>query len=227
MSELYEARGLAFRYRPRLKMTETFFSLQGEGLHSGYPCTFLRLTGCALRCTYCDTEYAFYGGQWQSFDALSAVVKQHGARYVQITGGEPLHQKAVWPFIDRLVDEGFVPLIETSGAVDIAGLHPKAHVVLDLKTPESGELDRMRWENLALLKPSDEVKFVCCSLDDLAWSFSVIREHRLDERFQVLISPIAASEEKALFADKVIESGLNVRFQVQLHKVLWGDLPGK
>lgn len=227
MSELYQKGGLQFRYRPRLKMTETFLSLQGEGSHSGYPCTFLRLTGCALRCTYCDTEYAFYGGGWQSFDELVGIVKQHGARYVQITGGEPLHQKAVWPFIDRLIDEGFVPLIETSGAVDISGLHPEAHIVLDLKTPDSGESERMLWGNLALLKPTDEVKFVCCSEADLAWSFAVIREHRLDERFRVLISPIAASEEKAVFADKVIESGLNIRFQVQLHKVLWGDKPGK
>lgn len=227
MSEMYQERGQTFRFRPRLKISETFFSLQGEGLHSGYPCTFIRLTGCALRCTYCDTTYAFYGGSWRSFASLLEEVKHNGGRYVQITGGEPLHQKAVWPFIDQLVAAGFVPLIETSGAVAIGGLHPKAHVVLDLKTPDSGESDRMLWSNLDLLKPTDEVKFVVCSLADLAWSFDEIRRRRLDQRFRVLISPIAASEEKTLFAEKVVESGLNIRFQVQLHKVLWGDVPGK
>lgn len=227
MSDLYQERGLAFRFRPRLKISETFFSLQGEGLHSGYPCTFIRLTGCALRCTYCDTTYAFYGGGWRSFESLIEEVKRNGSRYVQITGGEPLHQKAVWPFIDMLVAAGFVPLIETSGAVAIDGLHPDAHVVLDLKTPDSGESERMLWSNLELLKPTDEVKFVCCSVADLTWSFEMIRRHRLDQRFRVLISPIAASDEKTLLAEKVVESGLNIRFQVQLHKVLWGDVPGK
>ncbi|CAM2066482.1 7-carboxy-7-deazaguanine synthase [Sulfidibacter corallicola] len=223
----YEKRGLSFKYKPRLKITECFHSLQGEGTHSGLPCTFIRLTGCALRCTYCDTEYAFYGGSWKSFDELLGYVREKGAHLVQITGGEPLHQRAVWALIDALIEQGYRPLIETSGAVSIAGLHPEAHVVLDVKTPESGELDRMLWSNLDLLKPSDEVKFVCCSEADLAWSLEKVRALALDRRFQVLISPVAASEDKHRYAEKVIESGLQVRFQVQLHKTLWGDVAGK
>ncbi len=204
-----------------------FHSLQGEGQHAGLPCTFIRLTGCALRCTYCDTPYAFYGGDWQSFEQIAAYAAEKGARLVQITGGEPLHQKAVWPLIDLLDERGFKVLVETGGAVDIAGLNPNAHIVLDIKTPESGELDRMLWDNLDKLKPRDEVKFVTCSLKDLAWSLDKIRELRLDDRFQVLISPIAESTEKAAFAEAVIQSGLQVRFQVQLHKTLWGDEAGR
>ncbi|MDJ0837138.1 MAG: radical SAM protein [Acidobacteriota bacterium] len=210
-----------------MKITEMFHSLQGEGQHAGLPCTFIRLTGCALRCTYCDTPYAFYGGDWQSFEQIAAYAAEKGARLVQITGGEPLHQKAVWPLIDLLDERGFKVLVETGGAVDIAGLNPNAHIVLDIKTPESGELDRMLWDNLDKLKPRDEVKFVTCSLKDLAWSLDKIRELRLDDRFQVLISPIAESTEKAAFAEAVIQSGLQVRFQVQLHKTLWGDEAGR
>lgn len=220
---LYEARGVSFTYRPRLKIKEVFHSLQGEGQHSGLPCTFIRLTGCALRCTYCDTEYAFYGGQWQSFDELLAQTSGHGSSLVQITGGEPLHQPAVWPFIDRLVAEGFQPLVETSGAVSIAGLHPTAHIVLDVKTPASGEVARMLWSNFEHLKPSDEVKFVVCDSADLAWSLEKVRELDLAQRFHVLISPIAESDEKTQLADATLASGLPVRFQVQLHKVLWGE----
>lgn len=223
----YGERGLSFRYKPRLKITETFHSLQGEGLHSGLPCTFVRLTGCGLRCSYCDTAYAFYGGAWQSFEDLYDDVRQKGASLVQITGGEPLHQKAVWPFIDGLIARGFKVLIETGGHVSIAGLHGQAHVVLDLKTPDSGESERMLWSNLELLKASDEIKFVVCSQSDLDWAFATIREHNLAKRFQVLISPMASYADKASLADQVIASGLGVRFQVQLHKVLWGDVAGK
>jgi 7-carboxy-7-deazaguanine synthase len=225
--ETYSQRGLSFRYKTRLKITETFLSLQGEGQHSGLPCTFIRLTGCGLRCSYCDTAYAFYGGNWRSFEELQQDATEKGAYLVQITGGEPLHQKAVWPFIDNLIEAGHKVLIETGGHVSIAGLHPQAHIVLDLKTPDSGETERMLWENLELLKPSDEVKFVICSSEDLDWAFSTIREHQLDRRFKVLISPMANLEAKHELADAVIQSGLNVRFQVQLHKVLWGDVAGK
>ena len=224
---VYERRGLKLKYRRRLKITEVFHSLQGEGVHSGLPTTFIRLTGCALRCHYCDTAYAFYGGAWQDFEELLAKVAEHGAPLVQITGGEPLHQKGVWPFVDELVEAGFKPLIETSGAESIAGLHPKAHIVLDLKTPESGEDKRMLWENLDHLKASDEVKFVVCSPGDLAWSLATIRKHHLDSRFQVLISPVADLENKAALAEILIASGVQARYQVQLHKVLWGDEAGR
>lgn len=223
----YGERGLSFHYKTRLKITETFLSLQGEGQHSGLPCTFVRLTGCGLRCRYCDTSYAFHGGAWRSFDDLFHDIAAKAAKLIQITGGEPLHQKAVWPFIDDLIARGYRVLIETGGHVSIAGLHPAAHIVLDLKTPESGESEEMVWANLDLLKASDEIKFVVCSASDLEWSFEVIREHKLDERFHVLISPMASLQDKASLADRVIASGLHVRFQVQLHKVLWGDVAGK
>lgn len=219
--------GLEIKYKPRLKINECFLSVQGEGQHSGLPCTFIRLTGCALRCTYCDSEYAFYGGEWQSFENLMAYVTDKGARLVQITGGEPLHQRAVWPFIHQLIEAGYKPLVETSGAVDISGLPKGTHVVLDIKTPESGELARMRWENLDLLSPEDEVKFVVCSQKDMDWSLDVIRERQLDTRFQVLVSPIWSLENKHQIAEQVVDSGLNIRFQLQLHKILWGDVPGK
>ena len=225
--EVYQKAGLSFKYRPRLKISELFYSIQGEGLHSGYPCTFVRLTGCALRCTYCDTAHAFYGGNWHNLEELNRYVAQQPTRLVQITGGEPLHQKTVWPWVDQLVDAGYQPLIETSGAVPIDGLNPGAHIVLDLKTPASGEADRMIWENLERLKPEDEIKFVVCSSEDLHWSFAKIREHELDRRFSVLISPEARIQDKAAYADQVLASGLKLRFQIQLHKVLWGDRVGK
>lgn len=223
----YERRGVYLPYRRRLKITEVFHSLQGEGVHAGLATTFVRLTGCALRCTYCDTAYAFYGGKWQSFEELQDQVKAFGAPLVQITGGEPLHQKGVWPFVDELVDAGFKPLIETSGAESIAGLHPQAHIVLDIKTPESGELGRMLWENLEFLKPSDEVKFVVCSPEDFEWSANQIREKQLDQRFQVLISPVADMAQKHVVAERLLASGLRARFQVQLHKILWGNEAGR
>ena len=212
--------------RDRLKITETFLSLQGEGSHSGLPCTFIRLTGCALRCTYCDTPYAFHGGGWKSFDELHAYAVEKGARLVQITGGEPLHQKAVRRFIDQLIERDFLPMIETGGMESIEGLNPKAHIVLDLKTPESGESEKMMWSNLDHLKPTDEIKFVVCSLADLEWSLDKIREHQLDQRFNVLISPVAEDADKRKYAERLIESGIRARFQIQLHKVLWGDEAG-
>lgn len=224
----YNTWGRSLKYRPRLKISECFHSIQGEGIHTGLPCTFIRLTGCALRCGYCDSEYAFYGGQWQSFDELLDYARKHGSRLVQVTGGEPLHQKAVWPFCDLLIENGFKPLIETSGAEDISGLNPQAHIVLDIKTPASGEADKMRLENLDLIRESDEVKFVVCHRDDLAWSLDFIRSRDLDRKTQVLISPEwGAFDDRVYFAETVANSGLNVRFQLQIHKILWGDVPGK
>jgi len=224
---LYNRRGLNFKYRERLKISEIFHSIQGEGCHVGLPTTFVRLTGCALRCVYCDTTHAFYGGDWHSFESLHQSIRAYPTPWIQITGGEPLHQKAVWPFVDELIDEGFRPLIETSGAESIEGLHPEAHIVLDLKTPESGELDRMVWANLDHLKPSDEVKFVVCSEKDLSWSLDKISELQLDRRFQVLISPVAELENKPQLAEHMLKSGVRARFQIQLHKVLWGDEVGR
>ena len=196
MDVYLDGAGRRINYKPRLKISETFHSLQGEGRHSGLPCTFIRLTGCALRCTYCDSAYAFYGGRWESFDDLIAVIRATGAHLVQVTGGEPLHQPAAWPFLQRLIDDGFKPLLETGGAVDITGLPEGTHVVLDIKTPESGESARMRLDNLALLKPTDEVKFVVCSEADLDWSLDFIRTHDLDRRCEVLVSPVWSLADK-------------------------------
>lgn len=224
---VYDRRGLSFKYRERLKISEIFHSIQGEGCHAGLPTTFIRLTGCALRCTYCDTTHAFYGGTWQDFEGLHKQVEGFHTPWVQITGGEPLHQKAVWPFTDALIDAGYQPLIETSGAESVKGLHPEAHIVLDLKTPESGELDKMLWANLDHLKASDEIKFVVCSEKDLDWSLEIIQTHRLDQRFQILISPVAALDNKQQLAEQMLKSGVRARFQIQLHKVLWGDEVGR
>ncbi len=196
-------------------------------MHTGLPTSFIRLTGCALRCTYCDTPYAFYGGSWQTFEEIFAWLGDRATPLVQITGGEPLHQKAVWPLVAELVTRGYEPLIETSGAVDINGLDPAAHIVLDIKTPESGEHDRMIWENLDALKPTDEVKFVVCSGEDLAWSLKIIRELDLCSRFQVLVSPVAEIADKTALAEQVLAARLPVRFQVQLHKILWGEEKGR
>lgn len=223
----YRGRGVTFNYRPRLKITEQFHSLQGEGKHVGLPCSFVRLTGCGLRCTYCDTPYAFYGGGWQDFDAIESWLSNQGAKLVQITGGEPLHQRAVLVFMDQLLAKGYTVLLETGGHVSLQGVHPEVHIVMDIKTPESGELERMLWENLDLLKSSDELKFVVCSRADLAWSLEQIRQKRLDQRFNVLISPVAGAEEKAAMAEDVINSRLQVRYQLQLHKQIWGDEAGR
>jgi len=210
----------AFNYRPRLKISERFHSLQGEGSHAGLPCTFIRLTGCALRCRWCDSEYAFYGGRWQTFDELLTYARAMASPLVQITGGEPLHQPAVWPFVDLLVAAGFRPLIETSGAVDIGDLNSKAHILMDIKTPGSGESARNLWSNLDLLKASDEVKFVVDSMADLEWSLAKIRDLELAARFGVLISPVAGIAGLAALAEAVRDSGLPIRFQLQLHKLI-------
>jgi len=161
------------------------------------------------------------------FAEIIAWLDARGSRLVQITGGEPLHQPPVWPLTAELIARGYKPLIETSGAVSIAGLPKEAHVVLDIKTPESGELDRMLWSNLDLLKPSDEVKFVVCSTVDLDWSLDQIRARGLDRRVEVLISPVAESVAKADMAERVLASGLDVRFQIQLHKILWNNEAGR
>lgn len=213
--------------KERLKITETFLSLQGEGKHAGLPCTFIRLTGCALRCVYCDTAYAFHGGEWRDFETLHKFVAEKGANLVQITGGEPLHQKAVRVFMDQLIERGYQPLVETGGMESIEGLNPKAHIVLDIKTPESGESERMLWSNLDHLKPTDELKFVVCSAADLEWALAHIEAGDLDTRFQVLISPVADLVNKGELAERVIASGVKARFQIQLHKILWDDERGR
>jgi len=211
----------------RLKITEVFLSLQGEARDAGWPTVFVRLTGCPLRCQYCDTAYAFHGGEWRGIDELVAEVVAHGVRHVCVTGGEPLAQKRCLALLSRLCDAGLVVSLETSGAIDIGGVDPRVSRVLDIKTPGSGEVERNLWENLPLLTARDQVKFVLCSRADYEWARGIVAEHRLHETCDVLFSPSKAEVDPSALADWIVADRLPVRFQLQLHKLLWNDEPGR
>ena len=211
----------------RLRLTEIFLSLQGEARSIGWPTVFVRLTGCPLRCQYCDTAYAFHGGDWWSFDGILDEVARHGARHVCVTGGEPLAQKRCVALLARLCDAGYEVSLETSGAIDIGEVDPRVSRVLDIKTPASGEVARNLWSNLPLLTPHDQVKFVICDRADYEWSKGVLAEHRLAGTCDVLFSPSFGKVSPRELADWIVEDRLPVRFQVQLHKLLWDDAPGR
>jgi 7-carboxy-7-deazaguanine synthase len=211
----------------RLRITEIFLSLQGEARDSGRPTVFVRLTGCPLRCRYCDTAYAFHGGSWWTVDDILAEVARHGVRHVCVTGGEPLAQKRCIGLLARLCEAGFAVSLETSGALDIGAVDPRVSRVLDLKTPGSGEAARNLWSNLALLTPHDQVKFVICDRADYDWARAVLAEHRLHERCEVLFSPSKDQLDARTLADWIVADRLPVRFQLQLHKLLWNDEPGR
>ena len=211
----------------RLKLTEIFLSLQGEARDAGWPTVFVRLTGCPLRCQYCDTAYAFHGGQWWDIDAIVAEVARHGVRHVCVTGGEPLAQKRCIALLPKLCDAGYVVSLETSGAIDISGVDARVSRVLDIKTPGSGEVERNLWSNLPLLTAHDQVKFVVCSRADFDWAKGVVSEHRLHKRCDVLFSPSHAQVSPRELADWIVAEQLPVRFQLQLHKILWGEEPGR
>ena len=211
----------------RLRLTEIFLSLQGEARSIGWPTVFVRLTGCPLRCHYCDTAYAFHGGDWWTFDAILEEVGRHGARHVCVTGGEPLAQKRCVALLARLCDAGYEVSLETSGAIDIGEVDPRVSRVLDIKTPASGEVGRNLWSNLPLLTPHDQVKFVICDRADYEWSKGVLAEHRLAGTCDVLFSPSFGQVSPRELADWIVEDRLPVRFQVQLHKLLWDDAPGR
>ncbi len=211
----------------RLRITEVFHSIQGEARDVGRPTVFIRLTGCPLRCTYCDTTYSFFGGQWRNIDSLVDEAASHGARHVCVTGGEPLAQKRCLILLTRLADAGFRVSLETSGALDIGAVDPRVSRVLDLKTPASGECGRNLIENLSLLTPHDQVKFVVCDRADYEWARNVIHEHALGDRCEVLLSPAHGQIEPRALADWMLADRLDARLQVQLHKILWGDARGR
>ena len=210
-----------------LRLTEIFFSLQGEAARAGLPTVFVRLTGCPLRCVWCDTTYSFSGGEPATIDSILARVASYPARQVCVTGGEPLAQKECLPLLSALCDAGYEVSLETSGALDIAGVDPRVARVMDLKAPDSGEGDENRWENLGLLTPRDEIKIVIASRTDYEWARDLIHARRLDDLCPALLSPAQGLVDPTALAEWILEDGLNVRLQLQLHKLLWGSAKGK
>jgi 7-carboxy-7-deazaguanine synthase len=211
-----------------LRVTEIFHSIQGESTWAGYPCTFIRLTGCPLRCVWCDTEYSFFGGEKVTLDELMDRVREIGTNVVEITGGEPLIHRNAFVLAQRLLDEGYTVLVETSGAVDVAPLDPRAHKIMDLKCPGSGEVERNLWTNLDHLTERDEIKLVISNRADYEWARDVVLNRGLAQRKregtlrEILFSPVWDSVDFKELADWVLEDHLPVRYQIQLHKVIWG-----
>lgn len=210
-----------------LKIHEIFHSLQGESTRVGLPTVFVRLTGCPLRCGYCDTAYAFQGGENMTLDQILERVASYGARYVTVTGGEPLAQKQSIALMNRLCDAGYDVSLETGGSLDTSRVDPRVSVILDIKTPGSGEVQKNLWTNLDHLKPTDEVKFVLCGREDYDWAKQMLAEHAISEKCTVLFSPVYSQLNPTDLADWVLQDHLPVRMQVQLHKILWGETPGK
>ena len=210
-----------------LKVHEIFHSLQGESSRVGLPTVFVRLTGCPLRCGYCDTAYAFQGGKNLTQAQILEQVAAYDARYVTVTGGEPLAQRGCLPLLTALCEAGFDVSLETGGAMDIGGVDPRVSVILDVKTPGSGEVEKNLWSNLDHLKRKDEVKFVLCDRSDYDWAKQVLEDRAIAEKCPVLFSPVYSSLPPAALAEWVLQDRLPVRMQVQLHKILWGETPGK
>tara|TARA_B100000035_G_scaffold287168_1_gene271950 strand:- start:968 stop:1609 length:642 start_codon:yes stop_codon:yes gene_type:complete len=210
-----------------LTINEIFFSIQGETSRSGFPTTFVRLTGCPLRCTYCDTEYAFKNGSKMSFDKIVSIIKKNDSLYVTVTGGEPLAQKNVIPFLKHLCDMGYSVSIETSNAYDISDIDSRVSVILDVKTPASQESDKNLISNYKNLKPIDEIKFVICNSDDFNWARDYISSHNLEPLCPILFSPSYDDMPISELADLILKYSMNVRLQAQLHKTIWGPVNGK
>lgn len=210
----------------QLRITEIFYSLQGEANTVGLPTAFVRLTGCPLRCVYCDSEYAFHGGEKMPISEILAKIKDFDARYVTVTGGEPLAQPGCLVLLKVLCNRGYQVSLETSGALPLEGVDPRVVTVLDLKTPDSGEVQRNRYENISLLKEHDQVKFVICSREDYEWSRLKLDELGLGRAADILFSPSHGQLDGTQLANWILEDNLPVRFQLQLHKYLWGDKPG-
>jgi len=210
----------------RLRITEIFYSLQGEARTVGFPTVFIRLTGCPLRCGYCDTEYAFYGGQWLTLDDILQRVADFAPRYVTVTGGEPLAQRPCRELLARLSAQAYQVSLETSGALDVSGIDARVSIVMDLKTPGSGEEQKNLYANIALLAHKDQVKFVICDRVDYEWSRAKIAEYKLDRICEVLFSPCYGQLNPTDLADWILQDRLAVRLQIQLHKLLWNDARG-
>jgi 7-carboxy-7-deazaguanine synthase len=210
-----------------LRITEIFYSLQGESSTVGLPTVFIRLTGCPLRCVYCDTAYAFTGGEKIEIDAIVAQAEQYGTRYITVTGGEPLAQPGCLELMTKLLDKGYIVSLETSGALDMAGVDQRVVKVMDLKTPSSGELSKNCYKNIQYLNAKDQVKFVIGNDNDYDWSKSVLIEYDLPNRCDILFSPVMGQQNPTELAEKILKDRLPVRFQLQLHKILWDDAQGK
>lgn len=215
------------RSTTQLRITEIFLSLQGESRTVGLPTVFVRLTGCPLRCGYCDTTYAFQGGQWMNIDDIVAEVASHKTHYVTVTGGEPLAQKACPELLARLCDAGFEVSLETCGALDVSTVDPRVVKVMDLKTPGSGEVSKNHWQNVELLTSQDQLKFVLCDRADYDWAKQVMDQHQLAARCEILLSPSYGELDPQHLAQWILQDKLPVRFQLQLHKILWGNEAGR
>ena len=222
MSKLFDIIPFVNDSKDSLTVNEIFFSIQGESTRAGRPCAFVRLTECNLRCTYCDTEYAFYEGEEMSLEDIIRQVDEYPTDLVEITGGEPLLQPAVFPLIKRFLDEGKNVLIETGGSIDVRPVDSRAILIYDIKCPGSGMMDRNLWDNLSHLKPNDEVKFVLGSLRDYEWAKEQLVKWDLVSRHTVLFSPVWDQLDPRELAEWVLRDGLQVRIQMQLHKILWG-----
>ena len=210
-----------------LRITEIFYSLQGESNTVGIPTVFIRLTGCPLRCTYCDTAYAFTGGKKINIAEIITEAQQYSTPYITITGGEPLAQTACIELLTELVNKGFKVSLETSGAIDISNVDQQVVKVMDLKTPSSGESSKNLYQNITFLNCNDQVKFVIGNDEDYNWSKSILAEYELSNRCEVLFSPVMGQQNPTELAEKILRDRLPVRFQIQLHKLLWNDIQGK
>lgn len=210
-----------------LRITEIFYSLQGESNTVGLPTVFIRLTGCPLRCSYCDTAYAFVGGERKSLSEIINQVDQYNARYVTVTGGEPLAQSACHGLMTALLENNYLVSLETSGALDISSVDKRVTMVMDLKTPSSGEEDKNLYQNIQYLDQKDQIKFVIANFVDFEWSKNIMEKYDLSQQCEILFSPVMGEMDPTVLAEKIIQDNLPVRFQIQLHKYLWGDTQGK
>ena len=210
----------------QLKIFEIFYSLQGESSRVGLPTIFIRLSGCPMRCHYCDTAYAFQGGSMMAVDEIMEAIKKYDTRYVTVTGGEPLAQKEVLSLLKVLADQNYDVSLETGGGISIKEVDPRIKIILDIKTPESGEEKKNHWENLNLIHAKDEIKFVLCNREDYDWAKKILDQYKLTERCHVLFSPVYQKLNTTDLGNWILEDQLPVRLQIQLHKLLWGEKPG-